>query len=246
MTIQPAGKPRSILLEQLPADVMARLSPDLQQVDLAAGKVLCKAGVVPSQVYFPCSGLVSMRYLTSNGDAGEIASVGNEGVIGATLLFGSVPNAIRAVVQTPGTAVALKTDAGLREFARNGIFQAVVLRYTTWLLAQVTQAAICNRHHSIEQQLSRWLLAGFDRLGEDQVQVTHEALANLLGVRREGITEAAGRLQDAGGIRCGRGSIRLVDRRELEQRACECYLSLKRAYARLAGPGLAAAGATAS
>ena len=156
MTIQPAGKPRSILLEQLPADVMARLAPDLHKVDLAAGKVLCKAGALPGHVYFPCSGLVSMRYLTSNGDAGEIASVGNEGVIGATLLFGSVPNAIRAVVQTPGTAIALKTDAGLREFARNGIFQAVVLRYTTWLLAQVTQAAICNRHHSIERRLTRY------------------------------------------------------------------------------------------
>lgn len=225
---------------------MDRLGPDLQEIDLSAGKQLYKAGTTPNQVFFPCSGLVSMRYLTSNGETGEIANVGNEGVIGVTLLFGGVPDTIRAVVQTAGTALALKADAGMREFRRNGRFQALVLQYTNWLLAQVTQSAICNRHHSIEQQLSRWLLVGFDRLQDDKIQVTHEALANLLGVRREGITEAAGRLQEAGGIQGSRGSIRLVDRQQLEQHACECYEMLKRAYARVTAPGIATGGASAS
>jgi CRP-like cAMP-binding protein len=233
------------LLDQLSADVIARLGPDLQTVDLAAGKVLCKAGSAPSHVYFPCNGLVSMRYLTSNGDAGEIAHVGNEGMVGVTLLFGGTTTAVRAVVQAHGEALMLKADAALREFRRAGEFQATVLRYANWLLAQVTQAAICNRHHSIEKQLSRWLLGGFDRLGQDQIQVTHEALANLLGVRREGITEAAGRLQEAGCIAGRRGCIRLVDRRQLEERACECYQTICRAYARLVALPANAAGAPA-
>jgi CRP-like cAMP-binding protein len=232
MNNTPARKPRSALLEQLPADVMARLRPDLQRVDLMPGEVLCKAGVVPSHVYFPCSGLVSLCYLTSNGDAGEIATVGSEGVVGVTRLLGGGGDAIRAVAQTPGTALSLKAEAGIREFQRHGAFQSLVLQYMTWLFAQISQAAVCNRHHSIEQQLSRWLLAGFDRIEESQIRITHEALANLLGVRREGITEAAGRLQDAGGIRYGRGSIRLVDRGQLEQHACECYPLLKPTYTR--------------
>ena len=241
MTTPPARKPRNTLLDQLPADVIDRLAPDLQEIDLVAGKLLYKPGTLPGQLFFPCSGVVSLRYLTSNGDAGEIAIVGNEGMVGVALLFGGVPNTIRAAVQAPGTALALKTEAGLREFRLGGKFQSLVLRYTYWLIAQVTQSAICNRHHSIEMQLSRWLLTGFDRLHEDQIQVTHEALANLLGVRREGITEAAGRLQDAGGIRCGRGSIRLLDRRQLEERACECYDALKHAHALLVAPGAAPA-----
>lgn len=244
MTTVPGWTPRNHLLEQLPAEAIARLAPDLQTVDLAAGKVLCKAGSAPSQVYFPCTGLVSMRYLTSNGDTGEIAHVGNEGMVGVTLLFGGGATAARAVVQVHGEALVLKADAALREFRRGGEFHAMVLRYANWLLGQVTQGAICNRHHSIEKQLARWLLGGFDRLGQDQVHVTHEALANLLGVRREGITEAAGRLQEAGCISGRRGCIRLVDRQQLEERACECYQAIKRAYGRLVAP-MDAAGATA-
>lgn len=232
MNNPPARTPHSTLLEQLPPEVMARLRPDLQRIALKPGEVLCKAGVVSSHVYFPCSGLVSLCYLTSDGDAGEIATVGSEGMIGVTRLLGGGADSIRAVAQTNGTALALKAEAGIREFGRNGEFQSLVLQYATWLFAQVAQAAVCNRHHSIEQQLSRWLLAGFDRSGETQIQITHEALANLLGVRREGITEAAGRLQEAGGIRYGRGSIRLVDRSQLEQRACECYPLLKPVYER--------------
>lgn len=242
MTIPPGWKPRNQLLDQLPAEVVARLAPDLQAVELDPGKVLWEAGSIPSQVYFPCTGFVSMRYLTSNGDAGEIALVGNEGMIGVALLFGGTTSAVRATVQAQGEAMVLKADAAMREFHRNGAFQAMVLRYANWLLGQVTQAAICNRHHSIEKQLARWLLSGFDRLGQDQIHVTHEALANLLGVRREGITEAAGRLQDAGCIAGRRGCIRLVDRQQLEERACECYESIKRAYARLVAPATDATG----
>lgn len=244
MTKPPGWKPGNQLFDQLPADVIARLAPDLQTVELAAGKVLCKAGSAPSQVYFPCAGLVSMRYLTSNGDAGEIALVGNEGMIGVTLLFGGTTTAVRAVVQAQGEALVLKAEAAIAEFRRNDAFQAMVLRYANWLLGQVTQAAICNRHHPIEKQLSRWLLGGFDRLGQDQIHVTHEGLANLLGVRREGITEAAGRLQEAGCIAGRRGCIRLVDRRQLEERACECYQSIRRAYARLVALPADATGAT--
>lgn len=233
-------KPRSCLLDRLPPAICTRLAPDLQPVDLPVGKVLLDAGNGHGEggnghhVYFIRSGIVSVLYLTANGDSGEIASVGNEGMVGMMLLAGSPRVGTRAVVQAPGEAFALRMDVFEREFNRGGAFQAMVLAHTRWLLAQLAQAAICNRHHSIEKQLCRWLLLGFDRQGGcGELRITHEALANLLGVRREGVTEAAGRLQEAGAISYSRGCIRLQQRKALEQRACECFALLHHDYRQL-------------
>ena len=231
-------EPRSFLLDHLPADVCARLAPNLQPMALPTGKVLYESGTTQSHMYFVRSGIVSLLYVTENGESGEIAMVGNEGVVGVALQVDSHTTPTRAVVTAAGDAIALKGEAIDREFKRGGSFQTMILRYTQWLLSQMAQAAICNRHHTIEKQLSRWLLMGFDRLGGAELRVTHEAIANLLGVRREGITEAAGRLQDTGAIRYSRGYIQLQDHAGLERHACECYELLKREYDRLIRPPL--------
>lgn len=235
--VQPR-EPRSFLLDHLPDDVCSRLAPDLQPVVLPAGKVLYESGTTQSHMYFIRSGIVSLLYVTEGGNSGEIAMVGNEGVVGVALMVDSHTTPTRAVVQVAGEAIALKGEAMDREFKRGGAFQTMILRYTQWLLSQMAQAAICNRHHSIEKQFSRWLLMGFDRLGCEELRVTHEAIANRLGVRREGVTEAAGRLQEAGVIRYSRGYIRLQDHAGLEQHSCECYELLKREYDRLIRPPL--------
>lgn len=233
-----AWKPRSCLLDRLPGDVCTRLAPELQLVDLPVGKVLFDTGATggASHVYFVRSGIVSVLYVTANGETGEIVTIGNEGMVGFSVLTGSPTATSRAVVQAPGEAFCMRADIVEREFRRGGAFQSMVLRHAQWLLAQMAQGTICNRHHSIEKQLCRWLLLGFDRLGGGgELRITHEALAHLLGVRREGITEAAGRLQDAGAISYGRGCIRLEDRAALEQRACECFQVLHRDYLQLCG-----------
>jgi CRP-like cAMP-binding protein len=235
MTSPEAWKPRSCLLDRLPGDVCTRLAPHLQLVELPVGKVLMESGpgnASPcSHAYFLRSGIVSLMYATDNGDTGEIVTLGHEGLLGVALLTGRSSMTTRAVVQSPGEAFALRADVMEQEFRRGGPFQTMVLRHTQWLMAQMAQAAICNRHHSIEKQVCRWLLLAFTRLGaRDQLRITHESLANLLGVRREGITEAAGRLQEAGAISYARGSIRLEDRASLERRACECFGLLYRDY----------------
>jgi CRP-like cAMP-binding protein len=223
------------LLDCLPDDTRLRLSPELQRVELPAGRVLQENGIVPSQLYFPCSGFASMTYVTANGETGEIASIGNEGMVGVALLVGDgIAAGTHAVMQVPGTAYALRAEAAQREFRNDAAFRAMVMRHMKWLFSQVAQATICSRHHPIERQLARWLLLGFDRTGNAPLLVTHEALSSLLGVRREGVTEAARRLQDADAISYSRGCIRLEQRDALEQRTCECYRLLHRQYAALA------------
>jgi CRP-like cAMP-binding protein len=221
------------LLAKLPAAVCARLTSDLRLVQLPVGKVLYESGAQQEHIYFPRSGIVSLLYVLENGDAGEIAMVGNEGLVGTAVLVDSQSTPSRAVVQIAGEALALGADAVDREFKLGGEFQFVLLRYTQALIAQMAQTAICNRHHPIEKQLCRWLLLCLDRLEADELNLTQEAIANLLGVRREGITEAAGRLQEAGLIRYSRGNIRVLDRKGLEQRSCECYRAVESEYDRL-------------
>ena len=235
------------LLDCLPDPVRFRLLPELQRVELPAGRVLQEIRVVPTHVHFIRSGFVSMTYVTANGETGEIASIGNEGMVGTAALLGDgVTTGTRAVVRTPGEAYSLRAEVAVREFRNEPAFQAMVMRHVKWLVSQATQAAICSRHHPIERQLARWLLLGFDRTGNAPLLVTHETLASLLGVRREGVTEAARRLQDAGAISYSRGCIRLEQRDALEQRACECYGLLRRRYAALAQCALPHGGAAAA
>ena len=231
-------KPHNQLLEQLPDEVCERLRRDMQEVELPKDKVLYEVGAHQSLIYFVRSGIVSLQYVTTGGEVGEIAMVGQEGMVGVAVMVDSSAAPSRAVVQIPGEALALKAEAIDREFRRGGPFQVMMLRYTQMLLSQMAQAAICSRHHSIEKQLARWLLLGFDRIPKgEELRITHEAIANLLGVRREGITEAAGRLQDAELIRYGRGRILLLDRKRLESHSCECYRMVRNEYTRLMAKG---------
>lgn len=240
MTQPPEWTPRSSLLDRLPPATCTRLAPELAQVDLPVGKMLVDLSQEPGNgasngmVYFLRSGIVSVLYGTADGNSGELVSIGNEGMVGHNVLFGGLNLNCRAVVQAPGEAFAMRVEAFERESARAGPFRQMVLEHTRWLMAQLGQSAICSRHHAIERQLARWLLLGFDRQGgTGELRITHEALANLLGVRREGVTEAAGRLQDSGAISYSRGCIRLELREALEQRACECFEALHREYRQL-------------
>lgn len=226
-------RPHNGLLDDLPPDVCGRLSPDLHLVELPVGKMLYESHAQQHLMYFPRSGIVSLLHVTKGGESAEIAMVGNEGMIGTALLVDSRSTPSTAVVQAAGEALALKADAVGREFKRNGAFQFAVLRYTQAVIAQMAQMAICNRHHTVEQQLSRRLLLCVDRLGSDELRMTQEAIASMLGVRREGVTEAAGRLQEAGLIRYSRGRIVLLDRQGLQRRSCECYEMIREEYDRL-------------
>lgn len=223
------------LLDCLPEPVRTRLLPDLQRIDLQPGRVLQENRVAPTHLHFLRSGFASMTYVTANGETGEIASIGSEGMVGVALLVGDdMATGTRVVAQAPGEAWQLRADVAQRAFRQEPAFQAMVMRHVKWLVSQIAQTAICSRHHPIERQLVRWLLLGFDRTRNEPLLVTHETLASLLGVRREGVTEAARRLQDAGAISYSRGCIRLELRDALEQRACECYPLLRRQYAALA------------
>ncbi|WP_149196273.1 Crp/Fnr family transcriptional regulator [Luteimonas suaedae] len=226
-------RPNNGLLADLPADVCERLSPDLHPVELPVGKVLYESHAQQHLMYFPRSGIVSLLHVTKSGDSAEIAMVGNEGMVGTAVLVDSRSTPSTAMVQVAGEALVLKADAVDREFKRAGAFQFVILRYTQAVIAQMAQMAICNRHHTVEQQLSRRLLLCVDRLGSNELRMTQEAIAHMLGVRREGVTEAAGRLQEAGLIRYSRGRIMVVDRKGLERRSCECYETIKEEYDRL-------------
>lgn len=221
------------LLASLPADVCARLRKDLQPVELPVGKVLFEAYVKQHTMYFPRSGIVSMLFVLENGRTNEVAMVGNKGAIGMSLLVDSQSTPTRAVVQVAGEALALGADAVDQEFSRNGRFQYMLLRYGQALLAQMAQASVCNRHHTIDRQLCRWLLMSRDRVGSGEIKMTHEQISSLLGVRREGVTESAKRLQSDGVIDYSRGTIRILDARELLARSCECYNVVKREYDRL-------------
>lgn len=210
-----------------------RLVLHLELIQLLRGDVLYESGGKLKHLYFPTTAIVSLHYLLENGGSSEIAGVGNEGVLGIAMFMGGDSTPSRAVVQTAGFGYRLKVSLLMDEFNRAGPVMRLLLRYTQALITQMSQTAVCNRHHSVEQQLCRWLLLTLDRLPGNELTVTHELIANTLGVRREGVTEAAGRLQSEGYIRYRRGHITVLDRAGLEKRSCECYEVVKKEFARL-------------
>jgi CRP-like cAMP-binding protein len=223
------------LLGRLPPEELGRLLPHLGCVALKLGEVIYESGGRQSYIYFPTTAIISLLYLMENGSSAEMGVAGKEGLVGAALFMGgdTVPN--RAVVQSAGGALRMRAKALQGEFARGGEFQRLLLRYTQALMTQMSQTAVCNRLHTIEQQLCRWLLLSHDRLDSDELVMTQELIANMLGVRREGVTAAAGRLQERGLISYVRGRIRILDRRGLEAAVCECYGVVKDEYDRLLG-----------
>ena len=221
------------LLAALPDAEWERWSPHLEAVDMPLGKVLYESGSTMSHVYFPTTAIVSLLYVMEDGASAEIAVVGREGIVGVSLFMGGESTPSRAVVQSAGQGFRLNAKLMLLEFNRAGPVLHLLLRYTQALITQMAQTAVCNRHHSLDQQLCRWLLLSLDRLQSDDLVMTQELIANMLGVRREGVTEAAGRLQDAGLIRYRRGHITVLDRAGLESRTCECYAVVKKEYDRL-------------
>jgi len=221
------------LLAALPADTYARLFPNLELVPMPLGDALYESGVQMRHVYFPTTAIVSLLYVMADGASAEIAVVGNEGIVGVSLFMGGETTPSRAVVQSAGHAYRLNGLLMKEEFNRSGELQHLLLRYTQALLTQMAQTAVCNRHHSLDQQLCRWLLLSLDRLPANELVMTQELIANMLGVRREGVTEAAGNLQKAGLIAYHRGHITVLDRAGLEARACECYAVVKKEFDRL-------------
>lgn len=221
------------LLAALPEDIQSRLFPSLEPVTLPLGKVLYESGDILRHVYFPTDSIVSLLYVMESGASAEISVVGNEGLIGISLFMGGESTPSRAIVQSAGSAYRLPGQQLKDEFNRHGEFQNLLLRYTQALITQMSQTAVCNRHHTIDQQLCRWLLLSLDRLPDNRLTMTQELIANMLGVRREGVTEAAGKLQRAGVILYSRGHITVLDRPKLEQLSCECYAVVKRETDRL-------------
>ena len=210
-----------------------RLSPHLELIPMLLGDVLYESGGKQQYVYFPTTSIISLHYVLENGGSSEIAGVGNEGVLGVSLFMGGNTTPSRAVVQTGGHGYRLKAPILLEEFNRAGPVMRLLLRYTQALLTHTSQTAVCNRHHSVEQQLCRWLLLTQDRLPSNELTMTQELIANMLGVRREGVTEAAGKLQGYGYISYRRGHITVLDRVGLESKVCECYGVVKKEFARL-------------
>jgi CRP-like cAMP-binding protein len=236
----PAGleskiKPQdNYLLAALPAEVFDRLLPDLKPVTMPLGRVIYESGAQLEHVYFPTPGcIVSMLYVMEDGSSAEIAVVGDEGMVGIALFMGGGTTPSRALVQSAGQAFRLPGSALKNEFERHGELQHLLLRYTQALITQMSQTAVCNRHHSVEQQLCRWLLLSLDRLSTNELTMTQELIANMLGVRREGVTEAAGKLQAQDLISYSRGRITVLDRPGLEAQVCECYAVVKKEYDRL-------------
>jgi CRP-like cAMP-binding protein len=231
--LAPHASRQNHLLAALPAADYERLLPHLEQVPLVLGWALYESGSRQEYVYFPTNSIVSLLYVLEDGASAEIAVVGNEGVVGIALFMGGETTPSRAVVQSAGHAYRLKVSLLKVEFERGGPLQYFLLRYTQALITQMAQTAVCNRHHAVEQQLCRWLLLSLDRLPSNELTMTQELIANMLGVRREGVTEAAGRLQAAGLIHYSRGKITVLDRPQLEARVCECYAVVKRESDRL-------------
>ena len=223
----------NLLLAALPAADYQRLAAHLEPVPLPLGWSVYESGSRMRHVFFPTEGIVSLLYVTENGASAEIAIAGNEGLVGISLFMGGESTPSHAVVQSAGHAYRLRAEILKREFERGGELQHLLLRYTQALITQMAQTAVCNRHHTVEQQLCRWLLLSLDRLASNEIRMTKELIANMLGVRREGVTEAAGSLQHAGLIQYRRGHITVLDRQALEQRVCECYAVVKRESDRL-------------
>jgi len=221
------------LLAVLPEPELARWLPELELIDLSLGQVLYESGGASGYVYFPTSAIVSLLYVLEDGASAEIAVVGNEGLVGIALFMGGDSTSTRAVVQSAGKGFRLRAQNMKNEFNRGGPVLHLFLRYTQALITQMSQTAVCNRHHSLDQQLCRWLLLSLDRLVGNELIMTQELIANMLGVRREGVTESALKLQRAGLIRYSRGHITVIDRSGLESRTCECYSVVKKEYERL-------------
>jgi len=227
------GAQRNHLLACLPEPVWQRWQAQLEDVDLPLGMVLCEPGESLTHVVFPTTAVVSLMYLTENGRSAEIAVIGNEGMVGTWLPMGGGTTPSQDVVSIAGRGFRLPTSLLLEDFNRSAAVMHLVLRYTQALLTQISQMAVCNRHHSLEERLCHWLMLRLDRLESNHIAVTHELIANMLGVRREGVTQAAGRLQKAGLIAYRRGHIEVLDRQGLEARSCECYRVVKSEYDRL-------------
>src|SRR6476620_4826986 len=234
--LSPKHHPRpqqNALFGALSAAECERLTNDLELVPLTLGQVLYEAGQTMSHAYFPIDCIVSLLYVMKNGESAEIAIVGNEGIIGIALFMGGESTQSRAVVQNAGHAYRLKAQVLKDEFECGGALNRRLLMFASALITQMVQTAACNRHHSVDQQLCRWMLLSLDRLSSNQLSMTQELIANMLGVRREGVTEAAGKLQDAGLISYRRGTITVLDRPGLEARSCECYQVVKTEFDRL-------------
>ena len=229
----PHNPKQNHLLAALPAADYARLAPDLELIQMPLGWAVYESGGQLSYLYFPTTSIISLLYVMESGASAEIAITGNEGLVGISLFVGGESTPSRAVVQSAGNAYRLRANILKREFARGGNLQHLALRYTQALITQMAQTAVCNRHHALDQQLCRWLLLSLDRLESNELLMTQELIANMLGVRREGVTEAAGKLQAAGLIQYGRGHIKVMDRAKLEKRVCECYAVVKKEFERL-------------
>jgi CRP-like cAMP-binding protein len=233
------GLKHNHLLAALPDEEWGRWAPLMEVVQMPLGQVLYESGVALTYVYFPITSIVSLLYVMENGASAEIAVVGNEGLVGVSLFMGGESTPSRAVVQSAGIGCRLDAQVMKTEFNRAGPVLHLLLRYTQALITQMAQTAVCNRHHSLDQQLCRWLLLSLDRLQGDELVMTQELIANMLGVRREGVTESALKLQKAALIRYSRGHITILNRGGLEQRTCECYAVVRREYERLLPPVLA-------
>lgn len=230
----PSSNPRdNLLLKVLPEDAWRLWEPHLEPVTMQLGASLYESGTQLAHVYFPTTSIVSLLYVMENGSSAEIAVVGREGLLGISLFMGGQTTPSRAVVQSAGEGFRLRAAVMMDAFNRAGPVMHLLLRYTQALITQMAQTAVCNRHHALDSQLCRWLLLSLDRLPSSDLVMTQELIANMLGVRREGVTEAAGRLQAAGIIRYQRGHIKVLDRPALEKRTCECYAVVKTEYDRL-------------
>ncbi len=221
------------LLAALPADEWERLVPKMELCPMPLGHVLYESGSKLQHVYFPTTSLISLLYVMEDGASAEIAIVGNEGIVGISLFMGGETTPSRGIVQSAGSAYRVAGTYLKEEFLRAGSLQRLLLRYTQALITQMSQTAVCNRHHSVEQQLCRWLLMSLDRLPSNELTMTQELIANMLGVRREGVTESAGKLQRLGFLNYNRGHIKVLDRPALEAHACECYAVVKNEFDRL-------------
>jgi CRP-like cAMP-binding protein len=224
---------RNRLLSAAPDEVQKRIFPYLEGAQLPLGKVLYESGDFTDYVYFPTDCIVSLLYVMEDGDSAEISVVGNEGIVGISVFMGGESTPSRAIVQSAGHAYRLRAERLKNEFNRDADMRLLMLRYTQALITQMAQTAVCNRHHSIDQQLCRWILLSLDRLPTNQLSMTQELIANMLGVRREGVTQAAGKLQDQGVIEYKRGHIAVLDRPKLERLCCECYAVVKKETDRL-------------
>lgn len=223
------------LLAALPKSEYSRIKDKLELVSLRLGQVIYESGDRLSHLYFPTTSIISMLYIMENGGTAEIGIAGNNGLIGYAIFMGGETTSSRAIVQIAGDAVRLKAADAKKAFAAGGIFQDILLRYTQSLITQISQTAVCNRLHSVEQQLCRWLLINHDQLPSNKLVMTQELIANMLGVRREGVSVAATHLQERGVIKYSRGTISILDRNKLEAEACECYQVVMDEYDRLLG-----------